>query len=112
MGVNGIIHQLIPVGVKESNGKVENTHRQDDRDFYAMGSFEIYESISSNVKGSNEPWTQIPATTPGEAVYGAYAKAVALMAVIATDRNQTIYRLDQNGNFSTNKYPFPLQKSH
>lgn len=33
---NGIRHKLIPVGVKEINGKVENTHKQDDREFYSQ----------------------------------------------------------------------------
>ena len=30
-----ITHRLIPIGQKELNGKVENTHKQDDREFYA-----------------------------------------------------------------------------
>jgi transposase InsO family protein len=33
---NGIRHKLIPVGVKEINGKVENTHKQDDREFFSQ----------------------------------------------------------------------------
>ena len=33
---NGIGHKLIPVGVKEINGKVENTHKQDDREFFSQ----------------------------------------------------------------------------
>lgn len=33
---NEIRHKLIPVGEKELNGKVENTHKQDDREFYSQ----------------------------------------------------------------------------
>src|SRR5690606_24177164 len=41
----GINHRLIPVAVKELNGKVENTHKQDDREFFAMNVFTSYESV-------------------------------------------------------------------
>jgi hypothetical protein len=47
----GIVHRLIPVGVKELNGKVENTHKQDDREFFAMNYFSTYESIMKSTKG-------------------------------------------------------------
>ena len=33
---NNVRHKLIPVGEKELNGKVENTHKQDDREFYSQ----------------------------------------------------------------------------
>jgi transposase InsO family protein len=33
---NEVRHKLIPVGVKELNGKVENTHKQDDREFFSQ----------------------------------------------------------------------------
>ena len=32
----GINHKLIPIGEKEINGKVENTHRYDDREFFSQ----------------------------------------------------------------------------
>ena len=37
-----IRHKLIPIGQKELNGKVENTHKQDDREFYAKYKFKDY----------------------------------------------------------------------
>ena len=110
---NRITHRLIPVGVKELNGKVENTHKQDDREFYAMGNFENYESIATNTKGYNDRWNATRATralgkkTPNEAVYGAYVKAVALMMFIANESNQAIYRIDKNGNIYL---PIPTPK--
>jgi transposase InsO family protein len=33
-----IEHKLIPIGEKEINGKVENSHRFDDREFFSQGS--------------------------------------------------------------------------
>ena len=32
----GIEHKLIPIGEKELNGKVENTHKWDDREFFSQ----------------------------------------------------------------------------
>ena len=58
----GIGHRLIPVGVKELNGKVENTHKQDDREFFAMNDFSTYESIALGTEGYNERWNTQRAT--------------------------------------------------
>ena len=41
----GIRHKLIPIGEKEINGKVENTHKQDDREFYSQSTALTYESL-------------------------------------------------------------------
>ena len=41
----GIEHRLIPVGQKELNGKVENTHKQDDREFYAGSNYQAFEKL-------------------------------------------------------------------
>jgi len=81
---SGIVHRLIPVGVKELNGKVENTHKQDDREFFAMNNFPNYESIEISTRGYNERWNSQRATkrlghkTPDEVVQEAYARALAL----------------------------------
>lgn len=81
---NGVIHRLIPVGIKELNGKVENTHKQDDREFFAMNDFNTYESIELGTRGYNERWNNLRATralgylTPKEMVLEAYTKALAL----------------------------------
>ena len=34
--MHGIEHKLIPIGEKELNGKVENSHKYDDEEFYAF----------------------------------------------------------------------------
>ena len=80
----GILHRLIPVAVKELNGKVENTHKQDDREFFAMNDFKTYESIELSTRGYSERWNSLRSTkalgykTPNEVVLEAYAKALAL----------------------------------
>ena len=81
---HGISHRLIPVGVKELNGKVENTHKQDDREFFAMNYFTNYKSIETSTKGYSDRWNEQRATkvlgykTPNEVVQEAYVKALAL----------------------------------
>ena len=81
---NQITHRLIPVGVKELNGKVENTHKQDDREFFAVNDFKTYKSIELGTRGYNERWNNQRATralgyrTPNEVVLDAYARALAL----------------------------------
>jgi transposase InsO family protein len=101
---NGIVHRLIPVGVKELNGKVENTHKQDDREFFAMGYFNDYESIALNTRGYNERWNTQRATralgkkTPNEAIVEAYVKALALMLFIKNSGNTAVYSLTAEGH--------------
>lgn len=80
----GSAHRLIPVGVKELNGKVENTHKQDDREFFAMNDFKSYESIEISTRGYNDRWNSLRSTkalgyrTPNEVLEEAYIKALAL----------------------------------
>ncbi len=85
--VRGVHHRLIPVAVKELNGKVENTHKQDDREFFAMNVFRTYESIEISTRGYNDRWNTLRATkalsnrTPMEVIHEAYARALALHLV-------------------------------
>ena len=80
----GIYHRLIPVGVKELNGKVENTHKQDDREFFAKGPYRDLHQIQVNSIGYNQRWNQTRATkalgwkTPNEVLTLAYVRALAL----------------------------------
>lgn len=80
----GITHRLIPVAVKELNGKVENTHKQDDREFFAVNDFKSYESIEISTRGYNDRWNGLRATralgycTPNEVIEEAYVKALAM----------------------------------
>jgi len=78
-------HRLIPVGVKELNGKVENTHKQDDREFYAKGPYKSFENIKLNAQGYNQRWNTTRRTralgwlSPEETIIAAYIKAAAYL---------------------------------
>lgn len=99
-----IVHRLIPVGVKELNGKVENTHKQDDREFFAMNYFTTYESIALATKGYNDRWNNQRATkalgwlTPAQTIEQAYVKVLALMMFIRNESNTAIYNFNCNGD--------------
>jgi len=77
---HNIEHKLIPIGVKELNGKVENTHGFDDREFYSRyrTSFKNYASLELNIRGWNERWNGSRPTkklkwrTPNEVIEAAY----------------------------------------
>lgn len=79
-----IHHRLIPVSVKELNGKVENTHKQDDREFFAVNDFKSFESIEFGTRSYNERWNNTRATkalgfrTPNEVVQESYVRALAM----------------------------------
>ena len=99
-----IVHRLIPVGVKELNGKVENTHKQDDREFFAMNDFKSFESIELNTRGYNERWNSQRSTkaldwrTPNEVLAEACVRVMALALFIHNGKNTALYKLDENGN--------------
>lgn len=82
-----INHRLIPVSVKELNGKVENTHKQDDREFFAVNDFKSYDSIDMGTRGYNERWNGLRATkalgykTPNEVIQESYIRALAMHLV-------------------------------
>ncbi len=76
-----IEHKLIPIGVKELNGKVENSHGFDDREFYAANQgFKDYSSLEKNVRGWNERWNRSRHTkklgwrSPNEVVQASYVR--------------------------------------
>ena len=75
---HGIEHKLIPIGVKELNGKVENTHGFDDREFYSQNTFKNFASLERNMRGWNERWNgsrhtkKLKWRTPNEVVEAAY----------------------------------------
>ena len=101
---NDIIHRLIPVGVKELNGKVENTHKQDDREFFAMNAFSTYESIALSTKGYSDRWNTQRATkalgwlTPAQTIEQAYVKVIAFMMFIKEEGHTSVYKLNQQGD--------------
>lgn len=108
-----IVHRLIPVGVKELNGKVENTHKQDDREFFAMNRFTTYKSIELSTRSYNERWNEVRATkalkwkTPNEVLEDATVRALAFLLYYRTDRNKAVYYLDDHGNATI---PLPKTK--
>ena len=79
----GIEHRLIPVGQKELNGKVENTHKQDDREFYARSNYHTFERLEKAMRGYSGRWNEVRATkalgwkTPDQAVEQAYIRVLA-----------------------------------
>lgn len=101
---NDIIHRLIPVGVKELNGKVENTHKQDDREFFAMNVFKTFESIELSTKGYNDRWNNQRTTkvlgfkTPNQVIEDAYIKVLALCQFIKSDQNKGTYAFNESGD--------------
>ena len=83
-----IHHRLIPVGVKEINGKVENTHKWDDREFYSQVQVTTVESLKAATKEYNRVWNEDRPTktlawkTPDEAVHDAYVRAIAYLKLV------------------------------
>ena len=78
-----IIHRLIPPGVKELNGKVENTHKFDDQEFFSQNIFFDLKDLQEKTLEHNTYWNEERATetlswlTPSETVDKAYIRAVA-----------------------------------
>lgn len=54
----GIEHKLIPIGQKEINGKVENTHRFDDREFFSQTKANTYEELRRATITYNQYWNE------------------------------------------------------
>lgn len=98
-----IVHKLIPVGEKELNGKVENTHKQDDREFYAKEPYRSFENLKLNMFGYNQRWNASRRTkalnfkTPDETIEDAYVLAYVYMHLVAKGR-KAIHQLDSFGN--------------
>ena len=100
----GINHRLIPVGVKELNGKVENTDKQDDREFFAKGPYRDLKHIQVCSLGYNLRWNQSRATkalgwiTPLKTIELAYVRSIVYLRMLSTDKNKALYKLDKQGN--------------
>jgi transposase len=101
-----IEHKLIPIGVKELNGKVENTHGFDDREFYAryVEGFKTYESLERNMRGWNEHWNGSRHTakllwrTPNQVIEAAYVGYMAFW-LTWSERHQPLAKLNAEGVF-------------
>jgi hypothetical protein len=85
---NEIYHRLIPLGEKELNGKVENTHKQDDREFFSQVKCLNERSLILNSAGYNQRWNESRRTrrlgfkTPEEAIIEAYTVIIAWFALL------------------------------
>ena len=86
--VRDIKHRLIPLGQKELNGKVENTHKQDDREFYAKYKFESLQDLQKGINHHCWHWNNLRHTkalgwkTPMEALEAAIVRTLAWMHLL------------------------------
>ena len=70
-----IEHKLIPIGKKELNGKVENSHKWDDREFYSQIHPRNFHELEQQTRAFNGVWNYTRATavlgwqTPMQRVY-------------------------------------------
>lgn len=94
---HSIRHKLIPVGQKELNGKVENTHKQDDREFYSQHVLKSLLHARTLILSYNERWNSLRHTkalgwkTPEQALEDAYVRMLAW-----THLFQEKYQLNRN----------------
>lgn len=85
---HGIRHRLIPPGEKELNGKVENSHKQDDRELYAQVQPRGLKDLSLLIRLYNERWNERRKTkalgwkTPMEAVTEACIRTLAWLLML------------------------------
>ena len=102
-----IIHRLIPIGQKELNGKVENTHKQDDREFYAGKQAISFENLERDMRGYNGRWNEVRATkalgwkTPNQSILTAIIRAIVYLRLVIekyTPDQKPVYNIDPNGN--------------
>jgi transposase len=111
-----IRHRLIPIGQKELNGKVENTHKQDDREFYSQNVIKNLLHARTLILSYNERWNTLRYTkalgrkTPDQALEAAYVRVTAWASLIqekyATQRNELIsWDQDLNASMPVPKPP-------
>ena len=87
----GIEHKLIPIGQKEINGKVENTHRFDDREFFSQIRVSTFSELELATRDYNRRWNEERPTkalgwlTPTEVVERAYAEALMYLVSVLPD---------------------------
>jgi transposase InsO family protein len=101
-----INHKLIPIGVKELNGKVENTHGFDDREFYsqAKNGYPTFQHLERSMRSWNERWNGLRHTkklgwrTPNEVLEAAYVRYLAFL-LNWSEAIETIARLNLDGVF-------------
>ena len=104
---NGVEHKLIPVGEKELNGKVENTHKFDDREFFSQVHCLTLDALKLHSLAYNERWNERRATkalgwqTPSEVIWESYVRAYAYLRLMSEKfppKQISIIRLTPHGN--------------
>jgi hypothetical protein len=104
---NDIVHKLIPLGEKELNGKVENSHKQDDREFFSQVRALTPRSLDLASRGYNDRWNENRRTkrlhfkTPSETVINAFAVVIAWMDLLRKKyqpNQEPIVSLNSNGD--------------
>ena len=102
-----IVHRLIPLGQKELNGKVENTHKQDDREFFAKARDKSFDQLARRMKGYNDRWNNLRATqalgwkTPNQCVEAGFVRAIVylnLMGEKFAPKTQALIQYNLNGD--------------
>lgn len=98
-----IEHKLIPIGEKEINGKVENSHKQDDREFFSQNIFLDFDDIRTKSRAYEEVWNIRRKTkargwlTPMMAIERAYAKALMILMITGKINQKHGQQVTDNG---------------
>lgn len=96
---NEIQHRLIPIGEKELNGKVENTHKQDDREFFSQTNPQHLEHLQLLSLAYEERWNRVRKTkaigwkTPEESLRDAYIAVLAWFKLLGMPWPQTVLKI-------------------
>ena len=87
-----IEHKLIPIGEKEINGKVERSHRSDDREFFSHGErAQTLSEMRRKAADHNYYWNELRATkvlqwqTPSEILVQAEVRAYVFLKAFLTN---------------------------
>ena len=96
---NEVEQKLIPVGEKELNGKVENTHKQDDREFFSQINPQNLEHLQMLSIAYERRWNEQRKTrslgrkTPLEAVEFAYVRVLCWFKIIGISLNNGVIKI-------------------
>ena len=109
----GIEHRLIPVGEKELNGKVENTHRFDDREFFSQIRCLNFRALDDHSRFYNQRWNERRKTktlgwkTPLQVIDESYVRAVAFLLHISlrSPGEQSLVKMTESGDMMLPIFP-------
>jgi transposase-like protein len=97
-----IEHKLIPIGEKEINGKVENSHKFDDRELYSQYEFKTFYELRDRMSEYNLNWNEARPTktlgwkTPWECVLESYPRAIAYINLMRDNFSQPTVKLEKH----------------